>query len=54
MLEGDVVDLPALVGEHLTSDDERCVEPRPSAVNFYNDLYVSYQQAVDKVAALYR
>lgn len=54
MLEGDVVELPALVGEHLTSDDERCVEPRPSAVNFYNDLYVSYQQAVDKVVALYR
>ena len=54
MLEGDVAELPALVGEHLTSDDERCVGPRPSAVNFYNDLYVSYQQAVDKVAALYR
>jgi len=53
MLEGDVVELPALVGEHLTSDDSRCVEPRPSAVNFYNDLYISYQQAVDKVAALY-
>jgi xylulokinase len=53
MLEGDEAQLPALVGEHLAIDDERCVEPRPSAVNFYNEFYEKYQQAVDKVAALY-
>lgn len=53
MLEGDEVELSALVSEHLIRDDQRCVEPRPSAVNFYNDTYNKYQQAVDKVAALY-
>jgi xylulokinase len=53
MLEGDVVELPALVHEHMIRDDEHCADPRPSAVNFYNDTYNIYQQAVDKVAALY-
>lgn len=46
-------DLETLVDDHLVRDEERCCEPRPSAVNFYNDAYNEYQQAVDKVAALY-
>ena len=46
-------DLKSLVDEHLERDEERCCEPRPSAVNFYNDTYDKYQQAVEKVAALY-
>lgn len=46
-------DLKTLVDEHLARDEERCCEPRPSAVDFYNETYNKYQQAVDKVAALY-
>lgn len=46
-------DLETLVDEHLARDEERCCEPGSAAVNFYNDTYDKYQQAVDKVAALY-
>ncbi len=53
MLEGDGVDLQNLTRAHLEKDEARCCEPRPSAVNFYNETYNQYQQAVDKVAALY-
>lgn len=53
MLEGDDVDLAALTQAHLLKDEARCVEPRPSAVNFYNETYNDYQRAVEKVAALY-
>ncbi len=53
MLESDEVEIAKLVGEHLIKDNERCVEPRASAVSFYNDTYYRYQQAVEKVAALY-
>ena len=53
MLEGDDVDLRALVNEHLARDEERCRAPRPSAVNFYNETYNEYQQAVEKIAGLY-
>ncbi len=49
----DAADLSVLVNEHLERDAARCCEPRPSAVNFYNENYVEYQRAVDKVAALY-
>ena len=53
MLEQSQDNLKALVDEHLAHDEQRCCEPRTSAVNFYNDTYNKYQQAVDKVAALY-
>ena len=53
MLEGDDVDLAALTRDNLVKDEARCVEPRPSAVNFYNETYNDYQRAVEKVAALY-
>ena len=53
MLEGSDVDLAALTSEHLVPDEARCREPRPSAVTFYNETYNEYQQAVEKVAALY-
>ncbi len=53
ILENNDVELPILVAGHLDKDDGRCVEPHPSGVNFYNETYSRYQQAVDKVAALY-
>ena len=53
LLDGDVADPAALVSQHLARDEARCCEPRPAAVNFYNETYNEYQQAVDKVAALY-
>ena len=53
MLNGKDTDLSALTREHLVKDDARCLDPRPSAVNFYNDSYNEYQRAVEKVAALY-
>jgi xylulokinase len=42
-----------LIDDHLARDEERCREPRPSAVNFYDETYNNYQQAVEKVSALY-
>jgi len=53
MLDGQGSDLAGLVGQHVERDENRCCEPRPSAVNFYNENYRQYQRAVDKVAALY-
>ncbi|MGI9234301.1 MAG: xylulokinase [Woeseiaceae bacterium] len=53
MLGGEGVDLSELVSEHLERDTARCCEPRPSAVNFYNEAYNEYQRAAEKVAELY-
>ncbi len=53
LLDQSDTDLKLLVDDHLARDEERCCEPRPSAVNYYNESYSRYQQAVDKVAALY-
>jgi xylulokinase len=53
MLDQSGCDLKTMLDEHLERDEERCCEPRPSAVNSYNETYNKYQQAVDKVAALY-
>jgi len=52
MLQG-TDDLGDFVAEHLTRDEERCREPRPSAVNFYNETYSDYQRSAEKVAELY-
>jgi len=53
MLEGPDCDLAELCRHHLDRDQDRCVEPRHSAVKFYVDTYNQYQRAVEKVAALY-
>jgi xylulokinase len=53
MLEGSDVNLARLTSEHLAKDTVRCRDPRPSAVNFYNETYNEYQLAVEKIAALY-
>ncbi len=54
MLEGAGTRLADIVAEHLEPDTGKCCDPRPSAVNFYNDAYGSYRTAADKVAELYR
>ena len=53
MLEGDTVDFPSLVSKNLERSEEHCAEPRSPAVNFYNDSYGEYQQAVERIAQLY-
>lgn len=50
---GQSAALASLVEDHLTRDTARCREPRPCAVNFYNESYGLYQQAAGKVAELY-
>ena len=42
-----------LADEHLQPDVERCCEPRPSAVDSYNQIYQTYQRAVGQVAQFY-
>ena len=53
MLEGEGTNMSELVSDHLERDAARCCEPRPSAVNFYNETYNEYQRAAEKVAELY-
>lgn len=53
MLEDRNNDLSGLVNEHLQSDPELSLDPRPSAVNFYIDTYEQYQRGAEKVAELY-
>ena len=52
-LDGEDRDFNQLVGQHLDHDTARCCEPRPSAVNLYDDAYNEYQRAVEKIAELY-
>ena len=54
LLEGSEADLSDLVAAHLSPDSDKCSEPRPSAVNFYNDTYLEYRRAAEKVADLYK
>ena len=54
MLEDRPGDWRNVVGEHLRRDPERCLDPRPSAVDFYIETYKEYQRAAEKVAELYR
>jgi len=42
-----------LVDTHLTRDETRCCEPRPTAVRNYEDHYQEYQRAVEAVATMY-
>ena len=53
MLDGENKSLGELVANHLQRDTASCCEPRPSAVEFYNNTYYEYQRAVELVAALY-
>ncbi len=46
-------DIRELTSQHLERRESHCCEPRPSAVDFYNDTYEHYRRAVDKIAALY-
>ena len=54
ILEGCVKDdFQQLVDGHLTRNEALCCEPKASAVNFYNETYASYQQAVSAITPLY-
>ena len=39
---------------NLTRNDDHCCEPRRDAVNFYQEAYGQYEQAVTAVSSLYR
>ena len=55
ILEGcDKGELQDLVDGHLTRNEALCCEPKNSAVNFYQDAYASYQQAVQAITPLYQ
>lgn len=47
----DVVNVCEL---HLETDTERCCEPDPLAVSFYDELYKKYQEAVEVVSKYYQ
>lgn len=51
-LEG-VDDLQTLADTHLARNEALCCEPGKSAVNFYNEAYAKYQEAVDAMMPLY-
>lgn len=46
-------DFQQLVDAHLTRNEALCVEPKASAVSFYNESFASYQQAVQAITPLY-
>jgi sugar (pentulose or hexulose) kinase len=46
-------DLKALADRHLTRNEALCCEPGKSAVNFYNEAYANYQEAVNVITPLY-
>ena len=46
--------LPQLAGDHLSRNEPLCCEPKKSAVNFYEDSYQNYQQAVKAITPLYQ
>ncbi|MEM1174839.1 MAG: xylulokinase [Pseudomonadota bacterium] len=47
------MDLEAIVEAHVSRDDSKSCEPRPSAVHFYRDVYDDYRSAVAHTAQLY-
>ena len=53
MVEGSNADLERLVKEHLQPDPALFKEPDVTAVNFYDDLYETYQRCAEKIAELY-
>ena len=46
-------DFQQLVDQHLTRNETLCCEPKSSAVNFYNETFASYRQAVRTITPLY-
>jgi xylulokinase len=54
MVEGSNADLESLVNEHLQPDPTLFKEPDSTAVDFYEDVYATYQQCAEKIAELYR
>ncbi len=52
-LEGLTGDLRELVGEHLDYDTDRAADPRKTSVSTYDEIYASYQQAIEHVSSLY-
>ena len=46
-------DMQALVDAHLARDEALCCEPGKSAVNFYNETYAQYREAVNAITPLY-
>jgi xylulokinase len=53
MVEGSNADLESLVNEHLQPDPTLFKEPDSTAVDFYEDVYATYQQCAEKIAELY-
>lgn len=50
---GNDLTVEELAAEHLTANPHKSVEPRTSAVTFYNNSYANYEKALDRVADLY-
>jgi len=46
-------DFQQLVDKHLTRNEALCCEPKSSAVNFYNETFANYRQAVRTITPLY-
>lgn len=53
MIEGSNADLENLVNEHLQPDPTLFKEPDSTSVDFYEDVYDTYQQCAEKIAELY-
>ena len=53
VLEGLPGDLRELVGDHLEYDASLAADPRKNSVSTYDDIYASYQQAIEHVSSLY-
>jgi xylulokinase len=47
-------DLQQLAGEHLSRNEDWCCEPKQSSVNFYQEFYQQYRQAVSAITPLYQ
>jgi len=50
---GEKGDLQLLSQQHLSRNEPLCCEPKKSSVNFYNEAYQSYQEAVSALTPLY-
>lgn len=46
-------DMQGLADRHLARNEALCCEPGKSAVNFYNEAYAKYQEAVETIMPLY-
>ena len=47
-------ELTSLVKEHLDRDSNRCCEPDPSTVIFYDEACFQHRQSVEQIASIYR